>query len=48
MLIIIKKEYKKFLNISFDFESLKDLIIFINYIFHRDKFQRFKHFFFIN
>ena len=42
MLIVIEKEYKRFL-IFFDFD-LEDLIIFINHIFHRDKFKRFKHF----
>ena len=43
---MIKKEHKRSLNIlssDFDFQSLKDSIIFINHIFHRDKFKRFKH-----
>ena len=46
--IIIEKEHKRSLNISFDsdFQISKDLIIFINYTFHRNKFKRFKHFFF--
>ena len=45
MLIVIEKEYKRSLNIffDFDFQALKDLIIFINYTFRRDKFKRFKH-----
>ena len=51
MLIMMKKEYKRFL-IFFDFDSqaLKDLITFINHIFCRNKFKRFKYYspFFIN
>ena len=49
MLIMIEKGHKRFLNIffDFDFQALKDLIIFINYIFRRDKFKRFKYFFFL-
>ena len=43
--VMIEKEYKRFLNFIFsDFELLEDLIIFINYIFRRDKFKRFKHY----
>ena len=41
MLIIIEKKHKRLL-ISFDFD-LKNLIIFINHISHRDKFKRFKY-----
>ena len=50
MLIAIEKEYKKILNIFFDFELSKNSIIFINHIFYRNKFKRLKHFssFFIN
>ena len=43
MLIMIEKEHKRFLNISFDFESSKDLITFINHTFRRNKFKRLKH-----
>ena len=51
MLIMIKKEYKRFLIFfDFDFQALEDLIIFINHTFCRDKFKRFEHYpsFFIN
>ena len=50
MLITIEKKHKRSLNISFDFELLKDSITFINHIFRRNKFKRFKYFFssFIN
>ena len=52
VLIIIEKEHKRPLSISFDldFQSSKDSITFINYIFRRGKFKRFKHYFpfFIN
>ena len=43
MLIATKKEHKRFLNISFDFELLEDSITFINHISRRDKFKRLKH-----
>ena len=46
MLIAIEKEHKRPLNVLFDFELSKDLIIFINHIFRRGKFKCFKHFFF--
>ena len=50
-LTVIKNIYKRFLNISSNFESLKDLITFINHISRRNKFKRLKHYyyyFFIN
>ena len=45
MLIMTEKDHKRPLNISFDFDfqTLKDSITFINHIFHRNKFKRFKH-----
>ena len=46
MLIMIEKRHKKPL-IFFNFD-LEDSITFINHIFRRNKFKRFKHSFFIN
>ena len=47
MLIIIEKRHKRFLiSFNFDFQALKDSITFINYIFRRGKFKRFKHYLF--
>ena len=43
---IIEKEHNRLLDIFFNSKSIKDLITFINYIFHRDKFKRFKFFFY--
>ena len=43
VLIMIEKEHKRFLNILFDFESSEDSVIFINHIFRRGKFKRFRH-----
>ena len=45
MSIVIEKEHQRFLNISFDFELLEDLIIFINHTSRRNKFKRFNIFF---
>ena len=40
-----KKEYKRFLNISSDFNSQSlNLITFINHIFRRNRFKRLKHY----
>ena len=44
--IMIKKGYKRLLSsisFDFDFQLLKDSIIFINHISRRDKFKRLKH-----